>query len=289
MALPKICKRHKPWGNEQHEENLVKDLYNKSLRFDELGRQPEVQEEHGCTPRFLWSTFRVEIPVVKLFEADRAFVKEPNGWSLVSGNWFNLSTSDIAIEFADFQISPQIKFESVTFDLPLKDAVMKKDLLQTNATDFNWTTTTNDCDDHACIFPTDGTYHDQIRMLPLCMAGAGSTVEGLYLFVHDRDGDPNANCQFIVLCHRRAAFVGNNRSGWAIRGRVRFWQLLQRTLFSAKLWKAASRAGRVPGAESEPAVVYGPDEYVEFPGCTDPDHIRQAGNLLPAQLQLYRG
>lgn len=121
----------------------------------------------------------------------------------VTGIWTNISVPDITIEFADFQLSPLIKFESATFDLPVKASIMKSDLVLPNSTDGNmyWdVSTSNDCNDYACVITSsvvDATLHDQVRLLPLCMSGAGSTEEDLKRFVHDRDGDPNANCLFI--------------------------------------------------------------------------------------------
>lgn len=110
-----------------------------------------------------------------------------------TGIWTNISVPDIAIEFADFQLSPLIKFESVTFDLPVLSSIMKSDLVLPNSTDGNmyWdVSTSNDCNDFACLIRSsvvDGTLHDQVRMVPLCMTGAGSTEEDLIRFNNNRD------------------------------------------------------------------------------------------------------
>lgn len=78
-------------------------------------------------------------------------------------NQFTLSfkTSSIAIELSTYQLSPQIAFDAVTFDLPTLSIY-----------DAPWfTTRSSDCTDRGCIlvFPNlAGSNQDQVRLIPWC-------------------------------------------------------------------------------------------------------------------------
>lgn len=106
------------------------------------------------------------------------------------GAWYGVSTSEIKVELANFHISPQIKFETVTFDLPVRNETMAEWMMDV----MNWgvllsqdgddsyysLSTTRNCNDNGCVLPTpskDGIYQDQIRMLRLCMTGPNSSEE----------------------------------------------------------------------------------------------------------------
>lgn len=113
-------------------------------------------------------------------------VHDPN-WL---GAWYGVSNSEIKVELANFDISPQIKFETVTFDLPVGKETMAEWMLniqnwgvllsQDGEDDYYSLATTRNCNDNGCLLPTpskDGIYQDQIRMLRLCMTGPNSTDE----------------------------------------------------------------------------------------------------------------
>lgn len=116
--------------------------------------------------------------------------------------WSNISAAEVAIEFSKFQLSPQILFEAVTFELPVKAEIMK-----------NWTATpanTSDpsyyfetlyqCNDHACVLLTptsDNLVEDQVRLLRLCMAGIDSSIENIHDFTNTQTGEYNKTCRFI--------------------------------------------------------------------------------------------
>lgn len=82
------------------------------------------------------------------------------------GILYNVSTSDIT-------------FEAVTFYLPIKDAILRDYLDQSNATDFSWKArSVYDCNNYACVFQNpvpDNLYADQVRLLPFCTTEVNGT------------------------------------------------------------------------------------------------------------------
>lgn len=75
---------------------------------------------------------------------------------------------------------------------------MKSFLAQPNATDYYWTLKLPDhCNDYACVVDSNvlsANIRDQVRLLPLCMTGAGSTQENASAFIRYQYQDPG--CQF---------------------------------------------------------------------------------------------
>lgn len=80
-----------------------------------------------------------------------------------------VSTPGITIEFAKFQLSPQILFEAVNSNLPIKDAIFKDFLDQSSDTDFYWTAESVwVCSNYTCLLKslvTDNLYRDQVRIV----------------------------------------------------------------------------------------------------------------------------
>lgn len=99
---------------------------------------------------------------------------ESPGISSSDSTWLNISMPEVSIVFSTFDLSPQITFESVTFDLPVKNETMKY-LLGITTNDTDWTTdlsTSDVCNDYACILKTpiqSDLSQDQVRLLRLCM------------------------------------------------------------------------------------------------------------------------
>lgn len=110
------------------------------------------------------------------------------------GIWVNVSQTEVVIEFSSVQLSPQITFDSVTFEMPVKNDTMSDWLTEATFSKYTDPSTgdnyysigpATNCNDHACVLPmpnTNGTYQDQVRLLRLCMTQANSTIEDLEAF-----------------------------------------------------------------------------------------------------------
>lgn len=114
--------------------------------------------------------------------------------------WLNISLPEASVEFSTIDLSPQIAFESVTFDLPVKNESMKYLLsIEGNGTD--WTShfgTQYGCNDNACILQSliqTRLNNDQVRLLRLCMNQENSTDDDLTAFQVPSYSDSNT-CQF---------------------------------------------------------------------------------------------
>lgn len=113
--------------------------------------------------------------------------------------WANISASEVAIEFSSFQLSPQILFEAVTFELPVKTDIM--DIWTDSDVNGSYNfETPYQCNDHACVLLTptfDNSVEDQVRLLRLCMTGADSDIENIHDFTNTQTGEYNKTCRFM--------------------------------------------------------------------------------------------
>lgn len=87
-------------------------------------------------------------------------------------SWPNISSSEISIEFSRFQLSREIHFDAVTFELPVETSIMDKwlyglfpgdgdhDQLEFYASEI--------CNEHACVLPIPSNLQDQVRIIELC-------------------------------------------------------------------------------------------------------------------------
>lgn len=100
---------------------------------------------------------------------------------------FNLSVPDMSIQFASFELTPQIKFDAVTFEIPSTVGALEAD-------DSGWDTERIKdgiysrsiyyiCNDLACVLETPSDfYEDQIRMVRVCMTESNGAVEDFNAF-----------------------------------------------------------------------------------------------------------
>lgn len=128
----------------------------------------------------------------------QAFMTNESSSSYI-GNYLNVSVPEITVEFADFEISPLIRFEAVTFDLPVNasatEAIMTEDWRTYDDEVCKYSSgTAYLCNDHAYILRTtvqDGASQDQLGLIRLCMTEAGSMDEDL------GDFSSRNSCQFV--------------------------------------------------------------------------------------------
>lgn len=98
-------------------------------------------------------------------------------------SWKNISTSEITIELSSLQLSPQVQFDAVTFELPVTWAKMGGK--QIGSDYYSWFETINQCNDYACVFQTTISssagfgYNDQVRVLHLCAAQENDTTDDI--------------------------------------------------------------------------------------------------------------
>lgn len=129
--------------------------------------------------------------------------------------WLNLSVPEITMEFANFDISPQIKFESVTLELPVKNQTMKEAYVtddESNATSWSYDTVMGTtCNDYACLMRYKGSVKDRVKLLPICMTEANGSVESLSPFTYSYDESPqdcaypsNSSILIISVAHHFA-------------------------------------------------------------------------------------
>lgn len=100
--------------------------------------------------------------------------------------WSNLSHNNIGLSFSSVKLSPQIKFEAVTFLLPESDALLRSYLNQESADDVTFALDTREsCNDFACVMETPnarGTLQDQVRLIRICNEAVGSNDPDLLAF-----------------------------------------------------------------------------------------------------------
>lgn len=93
-------------------------------------------------------------------------------------SWLNISTSEINVSFSSIELSPQIRFDSVTFELPTTWARMEGTKIGSDF--YHSLDTNNQCNEHACIFQSHLDYpSDQVYVLQLCAAQANDTTDAI--------------------------------------------------------------------------------------------------------------
>lgn len=112
--------------------------------------------------------------------------------------WYfrNISTDEITMNFSTTQITSEVLFEAVTFELPLDRSLSANDkdylsLKDNSSSDLYYQLyTPYDCADTGCTVTLDGaggTWEHDVRLMRLCMVGAGSSAENLTAFVGSTD------------------------------------------------------------------------------------------------------
>lgn len=113
-------------------------------------------------------------------------------------NWYfrNISTDEITMNFSTTQITSEVLFEAVTFDLPLDRSLSANDedylhLKDNSSSDLYYQLyTPYDCGDTGCTVTlggAGGTWEHDVRLLRLCMVGPDSSAENLTAFVSSTD------------------------------------------------------------------------------------------------------
>lgn len=117
--------------------------------------------------------------------------------------WSAISIPEVTIEFATVALSPQISFESVTFELPVKNDTMKT-WTSSNTNESTWNSvleTSGFCNDLSCFMFTPlqkDLTQDQVRLLRLCMTAENSTDEDMMAMEYVLyGGDDERSCRFI--------------------------------------------------------------------------------------------
>lgn len=116
--------------------------------------------------------------------------------------WLNISIPEATFEFSSFPLSPDIVFDAITFELPVKTSTMNYLLgADENASNVSiHFDTFNDCDDHACVLKTPltpETIQDQVRLLRLCMTQVNRTQDDLVAFATAVNSDSDTECRFV--------------------------------------------------------------------------------------------
>lgn len=115
--------------------------------------------------------------------------------------WPNISVPGISVELATFNPLSNVKFEAVTFKLPVNNSTMQT--WATDSTNSSWSYDmmgSGDCNDHACVMLTsivDGFKQDQVRMLRLCMREANGTQEDLAAIGYSATSSYDYTCKFV--------------------------------------------------------------------------------------------
>lgn len=125
--------------------------------------------------------------------------------------WSNLSHDDIGLSFSSVRLSPQIKFEAVTFLLPESDNLLRSYLSQQSADNVTFAMDTRQsCNDFACVMETPnarGTLQDQVRLIRICNKASGSSDPDLLAFGGESSCQVVANSSIMVfsLAHHISA------------------------------------------------------------------------------------
>lgn len=171
---------------------------------------------------------------------------------------FNLSVPDMSIQFASFELSPQITFDSVTFEIPSTESAIQKG-------EVGWNTDQSQrgiysrsisyiCNDLACVLETPSDfYEDQVRMVRICMTEANGSVEDFNAFsnpVIGSEGDvvscpyPSNSSVYVVSIARELVMDEVNITTWVM--------YLKNPRF-----KYSVTVGRLSWETSDLAAVYG--------------------------------
>lgn len=117
--------------------------------------------------------------------------------------WLTISIPEIVIEFATVDLSPQITFEAVTFDLPVKNDTMKN-WTSSDTNESTWKSvleTSGFCNDLSCFMFTPlqkDLTQDQVRLLRLCMTEENGTDEDLTAMGYALyGGEYERTCRFV--------------------------------------------------------------------------------------------
>lgn len=138
----------------------------------------------------------------------------------------NFSVPDISFLLATFDLSPQVKFEAMTFTLPIKNETMHywyDDYGSFSAdSDYLELYTDEKCNDYACVLPTqnpDGGLQDIVQLLPICMTAANSTVEAVFNVSESYSCNFPSNNSVLVFSRSRYIAAENvmvNNTGYYI-------------------------------------------------------------------------
>lgn len=136
----------------------------------------------------------------EVFHVDSSSSSSSSSADRITHPWLNISIPEVSIELSSIDLSPEITFDSMTFDLPVMNDTMKYLLGMTgNATAVELDTSTS-CNDYACMLTTPiqtGLNNDQVRLLRLCMNKLNGTDEDINAFVvPSTNTDQTVSCQF---------------------------------------------------------------------------------------------
>lgn len=117
----------------------------------------------------------------------------------------NVSVAEITVQFSSFQLSDQIQFDAVTFELPIDTDTMQTWLNESDngysvvkiGTDyFNSFDTALAGNDHAFVMKTPKMTDDQVRILRLCLKNENDTIDDLQAFTGTKTRDDAPKCDF---------------------------------------------------------------------------------------------
>lgn len=137
----------------------------------------------------------------EVYHVDSSSSSSSSSADRITYPWLNISIPEVSIELSSIDLSPEITFDSMTFDLPVMNDTMKYLLdITDNGTD--WTKeidTSTSCNDYACMLTTPiqtKLNNDQVRLLRLCMTKFNGTDEDINAFVVPSTNTDGASCQF---------------------------------------------------------------------------------------------
>lgn len=107
--------------------------------------------------------------------------------------WTNISVPEITVQFSNFNLSPQIQFNAVTFELPVEMETMQRWVH--SLPDYYTTITKSGSgyytefltrfvgNEHALGLTSPATFHDQVRLVNLCVTKENGTVDDMESFI----------------------------------------------------------------------------------------------------------
>lgn len=118
--------------------------------------------------------------------------------------WNQIAVPESRVKLASLTLSPQVKFESITVDMPVKNSTM----IEWTSNETDWTGKMGydtNCNDHACVFGTpivSGLPQDQVHIIRMCMLDANGAQEDLIAIAHTVTNGYENSCKFRVQVPR---------------------------------------------------------------------------------------
>lgn len=140
--------------------------------------------------------FDYQSPNIEINNSDTAQMLIDVQQNVLEGTWPNISTSKIGVQIAAVELSNQIRFDAITFDLPVEYTKMQQWVSEAGISEGDNRTSgfnaSDLCNEQACVLRMPKTaYSDQVGVFRLCKSSAGDTNE----FIRDLWTD---DCSFPV-------------------------------------------------------------------------------------------